>query len=799
MSQPERLLLRSAASGQLVDLRTGIQSQDDATHGSEWPSKRCIRAEILASCLLDSSQAPKSGIPILRLAGARITGRLDLGGADLVKAIWFEQCYFDEPPNLADARTRTVRIVQSYLPGLNALSTKIDGQLDLTKTMVKGRLRLVMTHVTGELSLNGSTLVNSDDWTLFAGGLTVDGGVFCRRGFESQGPIRLVGAHLNGGIFLDGARLNGVRGDALIADNLRVEGRMVCDDLVADGALRLPGARINGQLSWDGATIQATEEMGLDLRRLIAEELILTTAKPVLGIIDLGGARVSVLRDDPMTWPTDIRLDGFCYDSLAAPSKRDKRDGRRQRYPSDSASTSADTLPARSRLAWLSLNRVGYRPQPFEQLAAFYRRIGHDDQARKVLLVKQRRRRSTQNVGGKLWGYLLDWSVGYGYRPWLAAIWLISLIAIGSITFAWRPPPPVDQATSPPFNSLVYTINLLLPAGQFVQPDQWNLNGPERWFAYSLVGTGWLLASTVIAGVTRVLNRSLFLPSSPAPYGHDRPFAVGHGHARIVEICADTRRFGYAQTATQAATCAPPSGTAVTPCNRAGRHRASQFDLLLSAAFRAGQGQPGERLGGHDHRHLVPGGLKRGDDGGCQLRELPATLPASEQIDIAAGPVPHAVGCDRVPAGQREPVPCTCREGDPRYPLVPGFHRPAARLRCRRDAADLCQNREPLLPRPSELCREPQHRPQPPPQDLLIQIRVQILRAGRLDQDGTVEINNPARRIKVVDRVPRPIQMRRQVNSAHEGPCSRSNLSGTAYGRRYREPEAPCLSAVSMQ
>jgi len=169
----------------------------------------------------------------------------------------------------------------------------------------------------------------------------------------------------------------------------------------------------------------------------------------------------------------------------------------------------------------------------------------------KVLLVKQRRRRSTQNVGGKLWGYLLDWSVGYGYRPWLAAIWLISLIAIGSITFAWRPPPPVDQATSPPFNSLVYTINLLLPAGQFVQPDQWNLNGPERWFAYSLVGTGWLLASTVIAGVTRVLNRSLFLPSSPAPYGHDRPFAVGHGHSRIVETCVDSRRFGYAQTATQ--------------------------------------------------------------------------------------------------------------------------------------------------------------------------------------------------------------------------------------------------------
>ena len=101
----------------------------------------------------------------------------------------------------------------------------------------------------------------------------------------------------------------------------------------------------------------------------------------------------------------------------------------------------------------------------------------------------------------------------------------------------------------------------------------------------------------------------------------------------------------------------------------------SQFDLLLGAAFRAAQGQPGERLSTHDHRHLVPGGLKRGDDGGCQLRELPAALPAGEQVDVAAGPVAHPVGGDRVPAGQREPVPRACREGDPRYPLVPGFHR----------------------------------------------------------------------------------------------------------------------------
>ena len=56
----------------------------------------------------------------------------------------------------------------------------------------------------------------------------------------------------------------------------------------------------------------------------------------------------------------------------------------------------------------------------------------------------------------------------------------------------------------------------------------------------------------------------------------------------------------------------------------------SQFDPLLGAAFRAAQGQPGERLSTHDHRHLVPGGFKRGDDGGCQFGKLAAALPAGE-------------------------------------------------------------------------------------------------------------------------------------------------------------------------
>lgn len=507
LSGTETKLSHCVTSGEPLDLRTGVSEHDDVMCAPTWAEERCIRAEVLTSLLLRIEQVTHGNLPVLSLSGVRITGRIILGGANIVTALLLDQCYLDEAPDLSYTRTRSIRIIKSRLPGLYARHVTVDGRLDLSNTVVHGRLMLVNAHITDELIMNGSKLHNPTGWTLFAGGITVDGALFGRHGFESQGGIRLAGAHLNGGIFLEHARLSITSGDVLVGDDLKVEGRMVCDGLVAEGGIRLPGARINGRLSWDGAIIHANDT-ALDFRRLVAEDLLLAPAEPIDGIVDLGSARVSVFSDIPAMWPSDMRLDGFTYDSLIALREHAGRDGKIAEYISNSTSTAAEVLPARDRLAWLMHTSSGYRPQPYEQLALFYRRVGHDDEGRKVLLAKQRHRRSTLNLAGKVWSYLLDWSVGYGYRPWLAALWLAALIIVGTTVFAWWPPSALSPGAAPQFDPFAYTINLLLPVGQFIQPNQWDLSGIERWFAYALVGAGWLLATTVIAGVARVLNRS---------------------------------------------------------------------------------------------------------------------------------------------------------------------------------------------------------------------------------------------------------------------------------------------------
>jgi hypothetical protein len=211
---------------------------------------RCIRSEVLAAFLLGSEGMLAGRPPVLHLAGARIIGHLVLTGADTAKTLWLEQCYLEEPPDFMGAHVRSIRITESYLPGIDATNLIVEGQFDLAKTTVVGRLRLVKAHVTGEFIMNGSRLINPERWTLFAGGLTVDGGFFARRGFESQGSMRLVGARLNGGAFLDYASITVCGDDALVADNLRVEGRMICEQVVAGGSIRLPGHELMASYHW---------------------------------------------------------------------------------------------------------------------------------------------------------------------------------------------------------------------------------------------------------------------------------------------------------------------------------------------------------------------------------------------------------------------------------------------------------------------------------------------------------------------------------------------------------------------
>ncbi len=288
----------------------------------------------------------------------------------------------------------------------------------------------------------------------------------------------------------------GKDGLALFADGLRVGIDMTCDvDFTAKGEIRLKGARIGQNLDFSDAEVnaEADAEDGIeaDTEKKIANAInaedmqanrMLMPAKCEHGRISLRNGKIVELDDKRGVEPDQIDIFGLSYDTLIPP------------------------LDAETRLKWLKKN--DYDPQPYDQLARSYRQLGREDDARRVQLDQEQRKRDDLPPGGrKMWGYLQDWTIGYGYHASRAAALFGLVLLIGAVGFGIFPPPQMGTDRTL-FNPIFYTLDMLVPFADFGQRDRWDSTFGHEVFKIILVIFGWTLAITAIAGINRKLRRS---------------------------------------------------------------------------------------------------------------------------------------------------------------------------------------------------------------------------------------------------------------------------------------------------
>jgi hypothetical protein len=168
-------------------------------------------------------------------------------------------------------------------------------------------------------------------------------------------------------------------------------------------------------------------------------------------------------------------LDGFVYGTIAAPAP----------------------TRARERLDWLNRQPTDRCwPQPYEQLVHVFRRMGHERDARKIAIAKQRASRKSGELGpgAFTWKLILGASVGHGYRSWLAILWMLLFIAVGTAVFSEAKHlgviAPADEnmyqvmtsnklggldkdVGKPDFQPLLYSIDVLLPFVDLHQKSSW--------------------------------------------------------------------------------------------------------------------------------------------------------------------------------------------------------------------------------------------------------------------------------------------------------------------------------------
>jgi hypothetical protein len=605
-SRAEEELFRAAQTGQQASARSGDKMQDDPANAGSWIADRVVRAECIAWLCTDreaSALVTHRGIQII---GMRIDGQLDLSYAEInfpfrilnsaftgsiflvdtqlsfpsLEGCQIKELYADRlkiPGSLllrdgfkAEGEVRLVgatiggnlecdgaQFLNSKGRAFNANGVEIKGDAFFNGFKAEGEVTLVGATIGGNLECDGAQFLNSNGDAFSADGVGIKGDAFLRNGFKAEGEVRLLGATIGGSLNCNGAQFLNSKGDALSADGAEIKGdALLRNGFKAEGGVRLVGAIIGGNLECDGAQFlnskggafnaDAAEIKGSAFLRnrfkaegevrLVGATIGSLQIREVLGpeniVLDLRSANVRTFRDDEQSWPAKDRLflDGFRYERLDAESP----------------------LDAKSRKKWLRRQpSKKFLPQPYEQLAATLREMGHEPEARLVMIAKNRERARFSHFPrqGWWWYNLFGRIISYGYAPWRAFVMSVAMIVIGAFLFSYgfshdlisptkesayeknssgqvvivnKKPKRADDY--PVFNPFVYSLESFTPLLKLDQSANWAPNanhvaqwrvgrwemtvtgGELRWYLWFHIIAGWVLTTLWVGAVTGLVK-----------------------------------------------------------------------------------------------------------------------------------------------------------------------------------------------------------------------------------------------------------------------------------------------------
>jgi sRNA-binding regulator protein Hfq len=607
LSLAEEKLFRAAESGGMVSALTGDEEQDDPANAVKWQADRVVRGECVVWLCTDREASMLVTHRGIQVQGIRIEGHLDLSHAEIKFLFVILDSAFTGFILLQDTQLPALSLQGCHVKGLEGDRAKIKGSVFLRgRFKAQGEVRLLGATIGGNLVCDGAEFSNPSGKALNIDGAKIEGSVFLRSGFKAQGEVNLVGARIGRNLECSGAQLSNPNGNALIADGANIEvSAFLRDGFKAQGEVRLLGATIGGNLdcrgaqfsnpngkalSVDGARIEGAASFGNGFKaegevRLVGARIarnlecdgaqlsnpngnaldadgakiegsvflrdgfraegevnlwgatiggglaVYGGLEPEKTILNLCSAKVGTLWDEEKNWPTpgDLFLDGFQYTRFDEKSPVD----------------------AKSRVKWLCRQpRDRFLPQPYEQLAGVLREMGHERDARLVMIAKNRERaRFTRFPRQGWWWYnFFGRIVGYGYAPWRAFAMSVAMIVLGGFLFGAGfshnlISPTKESAYEknsngrfafvnekqrfttdyPVFNAFVYSLESFTPLLKLDQSANWAPNanhgapvrlwrwqvttgGLLRWYLWFHIIAGWLLTTLWVGAVTGLVK-----------------------------------------------------------------------------------------------------------------------------------------------------------------------------------------------------------------------------------------------------------------------------------------------------
>lgn len=416
-----------------------------------------------------------------------------------------------------------------YDRALHLDGSEINGDIEATNLRVpSGQLRMKDVTVGGNVLANRAQLLHAGRDVLSARRMKVAGNLDLTE-VAVKGTLRLQGVDVGGSIELDGADVTAPTERERTSFSVDLRSARAGRDISlkrspgrafhVDGGVNMDGAAAARRVDLDGAVLESLAQHGvaLDASDVRADEFLLTPGEEPVGQVVLRHAYCQVLDDNPLLWAAKggLDLEDFQYDVFKEPI------------------AISDDRAVLERITLLRKAMDGYRPGPYDQLAAMLRRSGNEEHAATVLFKKQQYRYETLASGRlllapgvRMWSWLQRAMVGYGYRPVRALGWLVGLLVAGSLWFGLGTDDctttgapgyymvhgarcAIDQQDSGlEWNPVLYTADLLVPIVDFGNKGRWYMHGADKWVSGGFIAAGWVLATTVAAGAGRLIRRN---------------------------------------------------------------------------------------------------------------------------------------------------------------------------------------------------------------------------------------------------------------------------------------------------
>ena len=504
------------------------------------------------------------GSAAVDLAGAHIGGRLivwaklrnDLSTALLAERLQVDQGMFLEGEFTGSGLLGAVYLAGAHIggrllssegaklrngsgPALRGSGLQVGQDMILTRGFTAtgsgkdGAVVLAGARIGGQLSCDGAKLFAGPGPALLAFRLEVGQDMYLTGGFTAtgssrDGAVNLAGARIGGNLDCAGAVVRNRSGPALSASGLQVDqamyltGGFTATGSRGSGAVVLAGARIGGQLSCAGAVLRNGSGPALSAGGLqVGRDVDLTGGFSATGsrdvAVDLTGMHVG----------GTLRVDPVGVEHAADSQRRIAVDG--LTYAGVPALVTAEDAQVSAR-AWLRLLREGtsrYSAQPYQQLAAGYRALGAERQAREVLMAQRddQLTRTHPRWPDRVWGRITKVTLGYGYQPWRALLFLTAVAVLscvlavvlgshgalaqtGNTAAPGRPCTVIQQVS--------VGLDLNLPVGtSLARADCGLAKDPASTAAAWLIAAGWVLrvlawvfAALFIAGFTGAVRKT---------------------------------------------------------------------------------------------------------------------------------------------------------------------------------------------------------------------------------------------------------------------------------------------------